>query len=453
MRRSSHTIRGSIRSAFCSLLIPWKSKHCRREKREPVLDVIEDGVVNAFANPFREIPIQLLRQEEIRETAILRIEQVHIPDGFVDYVIVFRLQFRAAIGQQQLDEGIEKRDIALGRLQCKWIDARAVFADAVHSPAIEFHDTFVAAAYVEDVGEPAILLLVGDGQIAVYGFACAGWPEDEHDPHAVHVGILEERRPRARLEDVQVLVVEVFRVAMAQMRSEDRRQSRMVILRQPHRKDIELVVAGEHGIERRQISECLFHDLRPRIDEGSMHGWRDAAQFIHAACGHKEAKRELALRLLVERTNDFAEVIDLRIGGARSGSGIKRREIPSAHHARQHSNFEERDELLLRIDLAARRGRGLRPPSRAQHAVAVERRSPENRQGRDASGVVLSENIWTYLRPIVRWSLCHSTGLFTIWRSTPLSLSRSSVAGPFFEVEQIAEELIDLILLKQLQSE
>ena len=31
LRRSSHTINGSIRSAYCSLLTPWKSKHCRRE--------------------------------------------------------------------------------------------------------------------------------------------------------------------------------------------------------------------------------------------------------------------------------------------------------------------------------------------------------------------------------------------------------------------------------------
>ena len=86
-------------------------------EREAVFDVVEDGGIDAFANPLREIPVELLRQEEIREAAVLRVEQVHIAHGLVDHVIVFRLQFRAAVHQQQLDERIEKGDVALGRLQ------------------------------------------------------------------------------------------------------------------------------------------------------------------------------------------------------------------------------------------------------------------------------------------------------------------------------------------------
>ena len=158
--------------------------------------------------------------------------------------------------KQQLDERIEKGDVALGRFQREGIDARAVFADAVHAAAVQFDHAFVAAADVEDVGESAVLLLVGDGQVAVHGFAGSRWPEDEHDAHAVHIHVLKERRPRARLEDVQVLVVEVFRIRMAEIRREDRRQPRMMVFGQPHGEDVELLVAGKHGVERRQVAQA-----------------------------------------------------------------------------------------------------------------------------------------------------------------------------------------------------
>ena len=154
-----------------------------------------------------------------------------------------------------------------------------------------------------------------------------------------------------------------------------------MILCQPHRKDVELAVAGKHGVERGKIAQRLFHDLRPRIDEDAMHGGRNAAQLVHAVRGHKEAKRELALRLFVERADDIAQVIDLRVGGARSCAGFKRGRVVSAHHARQHADFEERDELLLRVDLAARGGGGLGPPRRQQDAVAIERHQSREQAG------------------------------------------------------------------------
>ena len=59
----------------------------------------------------------------------------------------------------------------------------------------------------------------------------------------------------------------------------------------------------------------VFHDLRPRIDEDTMHGGCEAAQLVHAACGHKEAERKFALSLLVERADYFTKVIDLGVGG------------------------------------------------------------------------------------------------------------------------------------------
>ena len=73
-------------------------------EREAVFHVVEDGVIDAFANPLRQIAVELLGQKEIREPAIFRVEQVHILHGLVDHVVVFRLQLRAAVGEQQLDE-------------------------------------------------------------------------------------------------------------------------------------------------------------------------------------------------------------------------------------------------------------------------------------------------------------------------------------------------------------
>ena len=73
-------------------------------QREAVFHVVEDGAVDASPNPFREIAVELLGQKEIGEAAVLRVEQVHILHGLVDHIVVFRLQLRAAVGEQQLDE-------------------------------------------------------------------------------------------------------------------------------------------------------------------------------------------------------------------------------------------------------------------------------------------------------------------------------------------------------------
>ena len=59
----------------------------------------------------------MLRKEEVRKTAILGVEQVHILHGLVDHVVVFRRELRAAVRQQQLDKGIEEFDVALGRFK------------------------------------------------------------------------------------------------------------------------------------------------------------------------------------------------------------------------------------------------------------------------------------------------------------------------------------------------
>ena len=119
---------------------------------------------------------------------------------------------------------VEELDVALGRLQRERVDARAVFADPIDPSAIQFDDTLVAAADVEDVGESAVLLFKGDELIAMNAICRSRRPDDEHDAHAIHIHILKEWRPGARLEDIQVLGVEVFRMRMSEMWARRRRR-------------------------------------------------------------------------------------------------------------------------------------------------------------------------------------------------------------------------------------
>ena len=61
--------------------------------------------------------------------------------------------------------------------------------------------------------------------------------------------ILEVRCPRPGLKDVQILVVEIVRVRMTEMRCEDAGKARMMIFTQPERIDIELAISRKHRIE------------------------------------------------------------------------------------------------------------------------------------------------------------------------------------------------------------
>ncbi len=127
----------------------------------------------------------------------------------------------------------------------------------------------------------------------------------------------------------------------------------MMIFGQPQWKDIELVIAGEHGVEGREIAKCLLHHLRTRIHKYPMHRGNDVAELVRTRGRQKQTKRKLALGFLVGRTDNLAEVIDVIVGSFRSRARIKRRAIPPAHYTLQNTNFEERDELLLGVDLAA----------------------------------------------------------------------------------------------------
>jgi hypothetical protein len=66
---------------------------------------------------------------------------------------------------------------------------------------------------------------------------------------------------------------------------EDGRETRVVVLGEPHGEYIELVITWEHGIEGREIAERLLDDLRSRVHKDSMYNWRDFSKLFRAASG------------------------------------------------------------------------------------------------------------------------------------------------------------------------
>jgi hypothetical protein len=85
----------------------------------------------------------------------------------MDHIVVFRLQLRAAVRQQQLHEGVQKLDIALSRFECERIDSWTVLAHPIDLTAIQFDHALVAAADIENVGESAVFLLQCHGDISM----------------------------------------------------------------------------------------------------------------------------------------------------------------------------------------------------------------------------------------------------------------------------------------------
>ncbi len=83
-----------------------------------------------------------------------------------------------------------------------------------------------------------MFLLKRNQVVPVYRFAGSCRTDDEHDPNAVHIHVLKERRPCARLEDVEILRIEIFGMRMPDVRSEHRGEPCMVVLGQQQREDI-----------------------------------------------------------------------------------------------------------------------------------------------------------------------------------------------------------------------
>ena len=55
-------------------------------------------------------------------------------------------------------------------------------------------------------------------------------------------------------------------------------------------------------------------------------------KLCHAARGHKQAQRKLTVRLLVERADYVAQVIDGVFGGLRASASVERSRISTGHH-------------------------------------------------------------------------------------------------------------------------
>ena len=117
----------------------------------------------------------------IREAAVLPVEQVHILHRLVNHVVVFRLQFGSAVGEQQADEGVKKLQVALGRLQREGINARAILADTIDPTAIQLDDTLIAATDIEDVTEAAVFLFEGNELVPMDRF-----DSRDHDAGSEH---------------------------------------------------------------------------------------------------------------------------------------------------------------------------------------------------------------------------------------------------------------------------
>jgi hypothetical protein len=157
-------------------------------------------------------------------------------------------------------EGVKESDVGLGRLKSERIDARPVFADPIDAASVEFDDTLVAAADVEDEGEAAVLLLQAQHLAGVNAFPTASWTDDDLNANAIYIRILKIGRPRPGLEDVQVLSVKIVRVRMAQVRCEDAGEPRVVVFPQPQGIYVELPIARKHGIKGGEIAVGLFDD-------------------------------------------------------------------------------------------------------------------------------------------------------------------------------------------------
>src|SRR6185437_10083187 len=109
---------------------------------------------------------------------------------------------------------------------------------------------------------------------------------------------------------------------MAEMWSKDGGEPRVVVFAEPHWEDIEFSVAGEDGIERREVSKSLLHDLGARFDEDTMHSRSKGMEVFHAAGRDEQPEGVFTLSFLVERANDLAQVIDGDIGSLCPGSGV-----------------------------------------------------------------------------------------------------------------------------------
>ena len=103
------------------------------------------------------------------------------------------------------------------------------------------------------------------------------------------------------------------------------------------------------------------------------------------------SRSEYPLRLFIERADDFAQVIDIVVGGLRASVGFERRGVALAHHADQYAEFEdEMDFSCASISLRA---------ERVDFTLHVEHRTLRNRASADRRrGTASTPPVWSSAR-------------------------------------------------------
>jgi hypothetical protein len=70
----------------------------------------------------------------------------------------------------------------------------------------------MAGSDVENMGKAAVFLLQSNDLVPMNRLSGASGTEDEHDPHAVYLYVLEERRPHASLKEIEVFSFTIRRI-------------------------------------------------------------------------------------------------------------------------------------------------------------------------------------------------------------------------------------------------
>ncbi len=113
--------------------------------------------------------------------------------------------------------------------------------------------------------------------------------------------------------------------------------------------------------------------------------------------------------------------------------------------------LKKRDELLLCVDLAAGRGGGLRPPCRAQHAIAVERQQAGEEAGpRCLRRRLQRKHLHVALADAQMVAVPCNRVLHDLPVYAGIAAELASLR-PLFKVEEIAEKLEGAVLIEQPQ--
>ena len=158
------------------------------------------------------------------------------------------------------------------------------------------------------------------------------------------------------------------------------------------------------------------------------------------------------MRFLIEGADDFTQVIHIAVRSLCSCSRFERGGIAAAHHSGEYAYFEERDELLLGIDLTAGRRCGLHAPRGTQDTVTVEReQTGEEARSRCFWWRFQREHLYVAFANLQVVAMPGNGTLDDLPIHAGIA-AKLILLRPFLKVEQIAEKLETLSLVQQPQS-